>query len=183
MRDEVDGASAAGGGHQGTGGEGGAAVPAIAGDAEGEEVAAGGADLFSVDDGEFGGIGGGNFSVGKGEVVVGDGEEGEVGILGGGDDLRETPASAGGVGVDVDDADAFAMGGSSSEAGQASQKAIEPDQEHERYNGNGHVARGAAKNFPGVGNRPGCSGISRFWGRSFRLYRYALQRGTQVRRV
>src|SRR4029077_8336336 len=58
MRDEVDGAGAAGGGHQGTGGEGGAAVPAIAGDAEGEEVAAGGADLFSVDDGEFGGIGG-----------------------------------------------------------------------------------------------------------------------------
>lgn len=84
-------------------------------------MAAGGADFFAVNDGKFGRIGGGDFSVGEREVVVGDGEEGEVGILGRGDDLRETAASAGGVGVDVDDADAFAMGGGSGEAGQAGQ--------------------------------------------------------------
>jgi len=61
--------------------------------------------FFAIDDGEFGRIGGSDLSIRKCEIVIGDGEKREVGILGGGDHLGQAAATARSIRVNVNHTD------------------------------------------------------------------------------
>jgi hypothetical protein len=131
-------------------------------------MSAGRADFFPVDDSKLGRIGQSDLRVRERDIVVGDGEEGEVGPLGVGDHLREAATSAGGVGMHMNHTHTFTASRGSGKAGQAGQQGVEPDDKYEQADCEHQTSSTAAQQFSSCWrNERGCSGLSRDGGRSF----------------